>query len=279
MLPPPSPDLDYAVDKEMKAEVVQSELCETSQDINPMPEQSAIGSEKAEITWPTGEESEDDRQAIEKKEKKPVAIKRKTTIRYYEQMNPAKAFPLSVILSKDTVAPVKLDHVKQKQGKKTVTVTKDKPRVKITPCLSGCLVTPASIMLDVTPESANADFWVTPIIEGNINGWIDISYQEEAIEKIPLLVRSVKQTWAKVGAAGAVLSPVISYTLDGFKLDQNTLEGLPRILAMIDSQMGLLLFGLLCTIPFIAAGIFFYLRSQPKEGEILERFFSTESLP
>ena len=274
-----TPPCDVAYTTAKKTKIVIS-----TSDRKPLAEPAVPGQPDTEVeaiavSRLDGKQSEAKPLMAEAKEEKAApapVIKRKTTIRYYQQMNPGKSFPLAVILSKDAVAPVKLDNVKQQQGKKTVSVVKDNPRVKITPCLSGCLVTPASMVLDVTPESATADFWVTPIIEGNINGWIDIAYQEETIEKIPLQVCSVKQTWAKVAAAAAVLSPVISYALEGFKLDPRNLEGLPRLLAIIDGKIGLLLLGILAIIPFLAAGIFFYRRSQPKEAEILEKFLSTE---
>ena len=169
-----------------------------------------------------------------------------------------------------------LPHVAQKQGQKVVEVKREKPEITITPCLPGCLLTPASVTLDVTPEVATAEFWVTPIIEGEIAGWIDIQYGGKPVEKIPLKTTSAKQTWAKVGATGAVLSPVLSYLIDGLKLDQEALQGVPHLLTFIQDSIGLLLFGALCMVPFILAGVLFYMKNKPKEAEILERFFSTE---
>ena len=134
--------------------------------------------------------------------KGPEVLNRKTTVRYYEKMNPSKSFPLSVMLSREAIAAVNLPHVAQKQGQKVVEVKREKPEITITPCLPGCLLTPASVTLDVTPEVATAEFWVTPIIEGEIAGWIDIQYGGKPVEKIPLKTTSAKQTWAKVGATG-----------------------------------------------------------------------------
>lgn len=202
------------------------------------------------------------------------ALKRKTTVRYYEQMNPATSYPLAVVLSKDKVAAPKTPHVVQKEGKKEVVVSTDKPQVTIVPCLSGCLVSPASVTIDATPETAQADFWVTPIIEGAISGWIDIIYEGKLIEKISLHTRCVKQTWAKIGAVAAFLSPFLSYFMSGFSWKADMLEGLPRLLALIDAQMGLLSFGLLTMILFGVAGTIFYLKNKPKKAEIQDDFIS-----
>lgn len=203
-------------------------------------------------------------------------LKRKSTVRYYSQMNPFKAYPMSVALSKESIKKVKLDHVVQTEGRKMIEVAKEKTEVSVHPCLSGCLVSPASITIDVTPEHATAEFWVTPVVEGDISGWVDIVYQGKTVDKIPLTTRSVKQTIAKVGAAGAVLSPLLSFVLDGL---QWNMKGFGNMLhQMQGASINLLLVGGVLMLLFVGTGVFFYLRNKPKEAEIIEKFFTMEQV-
>jgi hypothetical protein len=204
--------------------------------------------------------------------------KRKTSVRYYEQMNPQKSYPLMVAFSKEAIKKAKLDKVQQTTGQKVLSVKKEHPEVSVTPCLSGCLVIPPMLVVDVTPEIASAEFWVTPVMEGPINGWIDVSYQGKNVEKIPLKTKSVKQTIAKIGAFGAVVSPMVSFVLDGFQVDmsQQALRGLPLLASWIQNSVGLYLFGFACMAAFFGVGLYFYFRNRPKEAEILEKFFTAK---
>jgi anti-sigma B factor antagonist len=202
-------------------------------------------------------------------------LKRKSTVRYYSQMNPFKAYPLSVALSKESIKKVKLEQVAQTEGRKVIEVAREKTDVTIAPCLSGCLVSPSSITLDVTPETATAEFWVTPVIEGNISGWVDIVYQGKIVDKIVLTTRSVQQTIAKIGAAGAILSPVLSLVLDGL---QWNMKGLGSMFSQMQGAIGLWLVGLVLMLLFVGTGVFFYLRNRPQEAEIVEKFFTMEQM-
>ncbi len=204
-------------------------------------------------------------------------FKRKTTVRYYEQMNPSKSYPLSVTLSKDKVVATKMAHVAQKEGKKDLVISADKPKVTITPVLSGCHVAPQSITLDVTQEVSRADFWVTPIIEGSMYGWIEITHQGETIEKIDIQTKSVKQTWAKIAAAASVLSPFFSSFMEGILTQKESLKGLPRFLMDFSDKIGgLTMLGIGGFVLFMVAGIVFYRRSLPKEAQEIEKFFGAE---
>ena len=212
------------------------------------------------------------------KPEKPVvaqeSLKRKTTVRYYEQMNPFTAYPLCVTLSKEAIKKVQLEKVAQTQSAKSIEVTKAKPDVTIVPCLSGCLITPASITIDVTPETAVAEFWVTPVVEGEVPGWVDIIYQGKLVDKIPLKTKSVKQTLAKIGAAGALLSPIASYILDGVQF--NVAKSFGELVQKVHGHVGLLVAGGISMALFVIAGSLFYLRNRPREAEIIEKFFSVE---
>ena len=213
---------------------------------------------------------------------KPVSetLKRKATTRYYSQMNVFKSFPLSVVLSPDKTniaAPSSsLENVSQTTSNKSLNIEKKDPIVTITPNLAGCLVSPPFITVDVTPNLVSTEFWVTPVTEGQISGKIDISYQGVNIDSIPVESKSAKHTWAKVGAVGTIVSPLISYFLEGFgwNLTQKTIKGFPKLVANIDNAIGLQTFGYISMAVFLVMGIAFYVMNQPKEGDATEHFFS-----
>ena len=187
-------------------------------------------------------------------------IQRKATVRYYEQMNPGRSYPMTVYLTKEKMAAIRLEKVAQKEGSKSIQVTPEKPEILIVPSFSGCLVSPPNMTLDVTPENTHADFWLTPIIEGNIYGWIDLVYQGKTIERISLTTKSVKQTLAKIGTALAIASPILSWAVETFLKTQ---LGVPDKLMLI--------LGLVGTVVFVGVSTYFYRRNQPKEAEDIEK--------
>ena len=203
--------------------------------------------------------------------------KRKMAIRYYEKMNPLKSFPLLVSFSKEKLQKIVMDNVAQQQASSPIKVKKSKPEVIVTPSLKGCVVYPSSMCIDITPEMTTAEFWITPIIEGEIAGHIEVTYEGKVVEKISLTSSCAKQTWAKISAVGAIAIPMVSFLLEGlnWNLPQTAWNLIPKLVQQIESSIGLSNFGVIMSIVSIVAGSIMYSMNKPKEAEELEKFFST----
>ncbi|WP_372366399.1 STAS domain-containing protein [Candidatus Uabimicrobium sp. HlEnr_7] len=212
-----------------------------------------------------------------KKPRVETYYKRKIVVRYYEKMNPLKSFPLLVAFSKEKLQKIAMDYVAQEESRSEINVKKSKPEVTVTPSLKGCTVYPPSMRIDISPEMTTAEFWVTPIVEGEIVGNIEIAYSGEVIENISVTSSCVKQTWAKVSALGAITIPMVSFLLEGlnWNLSQTTWNLIPKLIKQIEMSVGLSNFGVIMGGISIIAGGVMYSITKPKEADELEQFFST----
>ncbi len=200
-----------------------------------------------------------------------TTIQRKTTVRYYQQVNPGKAYPLQVFLSKEKIQKIKLmEQQAQKEGK-GIQVSSDKPEIMIIPSFAGCMVSPPNITVDVTPETIRADFWLTPVILGEIHGNIDFIYQNKTIERIHITIHSVRQLLAKVGSAIAVISPLLSF---GFDLLARS-AGNSNLPDWIKSNL-VIPIGFAIMAISIGCSIYFFIKNRPKEAEPIEKVLATQ---
>jgi hypothetical protein len=207
-----------------------------------------------------------------------VELRRRTTVRYYTQMNPARLFPLLVCLSKETIKKVVLQGVAQVESKQTFAIKKENPVVTIEPHLPGCLVTPAAVDVDVTPRLVETRFTVAPLVEGTIDdARIDIRYLGRVIDSVPLSIRVTKQTVAKVSAAFGLASPVFSQIAKAIgKGDLGFLDWIRKLseTAGGPTNLGWIAAGT-CA---VLAGVF-YLWNRPKEATPVDHFFDFEVPP
>ncbi|MGE3854027.1 MAG: STAS domain-containing protein [Planctomycetota bacterium] len=142
-------------------------------------------------------------------------IERQTTVRYYEQMNPLRNFPLLVLLTKEKVEKIVMKHVAQTEGV-GVKIKAANPMVEIVPRVPGCLVVPDRLTVDVRPESVEAQFFVTPLAPGDIrHARVEIWYEGVRIDTIETPTKVTTQFIARVLALGGVLNPLIFGTLEG----------------------------------------------------------------
>jgi len=205
-------------------------------------------------------------------------LRRRTTVRYWTQMNPQRIFPLLVVLSKESIRKVVIEGVAQVEGKQAFAIRKENPVVTIEPHLPGCLVTPAALDVDVTPRLVESRFFVAPIVEGRIeDARIDIRYQGRVIDTVPLRVRVTKQTVAKVSAAFGVVSPIFSQLVKfSGKGDLGLLEWVRGVGERVGggTNLGWIVAGLAGLVAVV-----FYLWNRPREGEPVDHFFEFETPP
>jgi hypothetical protein len=169
-------------------------------------------------------------------------LDRKTTVRYFSQMNPFRNFPYLVIVSKMEIEKVVARHVAQVSSKKSFKIDRRDPYVTIRPILPGCLVVPAEKKINVVPELVETRFFVTPQVEGDIGeASCEILYQGKVLDTVMTPTRVTKQTLAKAAAAFSFGAPFI-----GSVFNEQLAKGFPmfadfsRVVGGVDSMSWLI---------------------------------------
>ncbi|MCB9637970.1 MAG: hypothetical protein H6727_03585 [Myxococcales bacterium] len=171
---------------------------------------------------PRVEEWKDDMTALRQEKPKTPKMKdvkvlrRKGVVRYYEQMNPQKIFPLlvSIIQAEMYIKIPDLPRVKQAESEKVLEIKENSPYVRLVPVIPGCIISPPEAVVDVRKEKVDTEFWVSPQAEGDLRRSARVQVWHEGVlkDEIPIPTRVRTQTLTKVissmsfmsGLAGAV---------------------------------------------------------------------------
>jgi len=214
-----------------------------------------------------------------------TSLKRKGVVRFYEQMNPRKLFPLmvSIIHAQEYIKHVELTKVRQVDGDKVMDIQAAKPYVRVVPILPGCTVYPAETVVDVSQKKVDAEFWVTPEIEGDLRQSARIQLWHDGILKdeipIPCVVKT--QLLTKITAACSITSSFGGAFIENYgqvllsqeaaqsgkSISGMLLQGVVSLLHSAGTWIGLL---------FLVAAVLCYLWLRPKESDELQHFLNTE---
>ncbi len=150
------------------------------------------------------------------KMKEVKVLRRKGVVRYYEQMNPQKIFPLlvSIIQAELYIKIPDLPRVQQAESDKVLEIKETSPYVRLVPVIPGCIISPPEAVVDVRKEKVDTEFWISPQAEGDLQRSARVQIWHEGIlkDEIPIPTRVRTQTLTKIissmsffsGLAGAI---------------------------------------------------------------------------
>ena len=204
-----------------------------------------------------------------------ATIERRTTVRYYEQMNPLRNFPLLVLLTKEKVEKIVMKHVGQTEGV-GVRVKAANPMIEIVPRFPGCLVVPDRLTVDVRPESVEAQFFVTPLAPGaGGHARVEIWYEGVRIDTIDTPTKVTTQFIARVLALGGVLNPLIFGTLEG--LGVSPADGASSAMLVQAARFfggSYLMMGMAAAAACGAVASLFWMLNKPRQSDPVVRFMN-----
>lgn len=212
--------------------------------------------EAAGVEWPEsgepapvlgegrGEELEEDatEETSIRTEAPPVSPPRgAVTVRYFSRMNSRRSYPLLL------------------QGARLSGPVRAVPRVP------GCLCVPAG--LDLTPEQARGEFWITPQTLGPVpKAAVEffVSGVKIAEIRIPISVQTLAGAWILLGLSGAflLLTPFLELLGSG-------LEGEGSLAFILGNLGGPVGFGLLLSVLAFSGGAVWFFQAKPAESRPL----------
>ena len=167
------------------------------------------------------EEAEKARLVQEAPKMKEVKIlRRKGVVRYYEQMNPKKIFPLlvSIIQAEMYIKIPDLPRVKQAESERVMEIKESSPHIRLVPVIPGCLISPPEAVVDVRAEKVDTTFWVSPLCEGDLTQSARVQIWHEGVMKdeIPIPTRIRTQTLTKIISSMSFLSSFAGALFDAY---------------------------------------------------------------
>lgn len=150
-------------------------------------------------------------------------VTRKSTVRYFERMNPGRIYPLLVAFTKDDVLPSQIHGV----GQSPSTSIRFKPgdTLTIEPVLPGCTCHPATHTVTLTnaAKPVSARFFIVPLINGRIEGASVIIRRSDRITtRVDLHMNVVPRTWATFTAFLSASAPLVVAFLRQLQIDVGT---------------------------------------------------------
>ncbi|MGE0432693.1 MAG: hypothetical protein AB7K09_21130 [Planctomycetota bacterium] len=213
----------------------------------------------------------------------PAVLHRKATVRYYTQMNPSKNFPVLVVLSKYEVERIVQQHVAQVASKKKFIVRRSNPIVTVVPHFPGCLCVPERREVDVTPESTQLTFWITPQAEGRLtHASIEIWYEGQQLDSVPCPTTVRKQTLARVCSAAALAAPVFFGAFESItheSAQEAAAQSFQQWLPMLaQAAGGFAMLGIYAGASLLLAGGLAWLYARPRKGGLVDSFLSVNTV-
>jgi hypothetical protein len=214
-------------------------------------------------------------------EKVVKTLRRKGQVRYYEQMNPGKVFPLLVtILEAEKYVKIPdISGVAQKESDNVMEIKESSPIVRIVPIIPGGFVSPPEATVNVRQKKVDAEFWVAPQSLGTFDGsariqiWHEGKLKDEI--KLPMRVRkqAVTQLLGVTSAVSTFTGMFLKVSGAGAKppSDPGVTGTISHHAIGLISSSGLWV-GLLLLLS--AIGCYFWLR--PRKGDEIEKFLTTE---
>ncbi len=200
-------------------------------------------------------------------------LTRRTTVRYYRQMNPGQNFPLITLITKHKVRKLIQDKVAQVTSKKGFSVKKENPFVTVRPIFPGCLCVPSELTVDISPTLAEAKFWLTPTGEGQVwDARVEIWYEGKRLDSVPTPTRVARQTRAKLLAGFAFVAPAFKSVLGAYDIDLQERTG-SLVRSLVDFAGGPESFGWVLGVLALVAAFVSYVKARPRRGPPVVQMF------
>lgn len=146
----------------------------------------------------------------------PEALMRRAAARWFSRMNPARNFPLTVVISGRKIEIRAAKGMLVAIGATEFAVDPQDPWVEVEPAFAGCLVVPSMLALDVSGETTVARFWITPLAEGALpDACVRIRHHGKVVETLSTPTGVVARTWSHVCLALSIASPALLQVLEG----------------------------------------------------------------
>lgn len=220
-------------------------------------------------------------------EKTARILRRKGVVRSYTQMNPGKIFPLlvSIVEAEMYIKIPDLPQVQQIESDKVLQIKESSPYVRIVPVLPGCIISPPEAVVDVREKKVDIEFWIAPQSEGDLTRSARVQIWHDGLlkDEIPVPCVVVTQTLTKIASYFSVFSSLFGAIFETYGKKWTTD---PKVLTTESTSMAS--YVLQKTVALLSSsgiwlGLFFlltaflcYLWLKPKEGDVIERFLSTE---
>jgi len=234
------------------------------------PKADAIEIENHEIKDLFEEDSEADLQ--EEFEVKPYH--KNVAVEYYDVMNPENYYPLVVNISnieiqdRDTRENL-LTGERKTQKKTEMDLSLKTPLVYVRPLFPGCDVTPNQILTDLNKTEDTLEFFITPIVKGEISGKIEFVQDDHVVYSFPLDAEVKDPRYARTIAAYGLLASVFPKLLAFLDIDLGNAREITNVIPFLGkykffSSMSLTSFiaiagGLIALI----VGVLYFLRQSP----------------
>lgn len=208
----------------------------------------------------------------------PPPVQRRANVRYYDRMNPARLFPLLVVLSAGQLTEIRKRHVSQKSSG-AFGVELDS-LVVVEPVLPGCHCYPPRELVRIRPGDVTATFWVAPHVSGEVSGARVLVRQEgKYLAVVPLDMRIRQKTASILLGLSSLLLPAVMVILKHFNLDFESQmdEGFPLFASVMNwtlstvrpEVLGAILLGL-AAVAYLATrprkrDVFWDIRTEPDE--------------
>lgn len=153
-------------------------------------------------------------------------IVRRATVRYYRRMNPDRAYPLLVLITKDLIDRIKKKDTDQITSE-AFTVKPDLP-VEIEPILPGCDCYPRKLVVRLSEGEVTAKFRIIPRVFGKIEECsVAIRQDHQLLSDVPLDVKIVNRLWVLMSGLFTFGLPASSSILKYFGVGFDAQENQP----------------------------------------------------
>jgi hypothetical protein len=212
-------------------------------------------------------------------------LRRKGVVRYYEQMNPNKNFPLLVSLIEASLflRVPEMTNQKQAESDRVLEIKESSPHIRIVPVIPGCLVSPAEAVVDVRSKKVDTEFWVSPQAIGDLSrsARIQLWHEGQLKDEIPIPCRVVTQTWSRLTSGFSVMSGVGGTLIEAYSKPKAAaavaggkksfvVTVLKKLIAVFGTS------GLTIALGFLLLSAFLYFWFKPRQGEEIEHLLNPQ---
>jgi hypothetical protein len=195
---------------------------------------------------------------------------RRATVRYYDRMNPERAHPLLITITKKMVEKVVKANTNQKStGPVKVNLAE---AVEIEPIIPGCACFPPKITTWLDRKDFVATFYVVPQVLGTIEGAVVLIRQNHVpIAEIRIDGKVVKRTWVVLSGFATICLPFVSAVAKHYQVDFNSQigDGFNLYLTIIQAVLASLAYvppwSLLVAFFFLTMLLYWFSRARTKD--------------
>jgi hypothetical protein len=177
-----------------------------------------------------------------------MAYAKNLSVEYFDKMNPEKYYPLIVNIANEEQADIAAQEnivtgERKIQKKEVMEVELTSPKVTVRPIFPGCSITPNELITNFDRAEDELKFFITPLVNDEINGRIDfINSDGDIVYQMHLTAEVDDPRYAKTIAAYGTAASVLPKILLFFDIDignEMSMESLVPLLGGILGQISL----------------------------------------